>query len=69
MAVPPAAVAPAAYACHWEYVQGPAQNGKTVRTMMWICEYPYRTIRAKGPCDADCPGQTETKQLDNGVTG
>jgi hypothetical protein len=21
--------------------------------MVWICEYPYRTIRADGPC-ADC---------------
>jgi hypothetical protein len=27
--------------------------------MVWICEYPYRTVRLDGPCD-DCKCQKET---------
>lgn len=45
------------YACHWDYVNGPSQDGRATRTMMWICEYPYRTMRVTGPNDdcEDCP--------------
>ena len=53
--MPSTAVAPAAYTCHWDYVQGPARNGKSGRTMMWICEYPYPTMRHDGP-SSDCAG-------------
>lgn len=60
----PAIAAPAAPTCHWDYVQGPARNGEPVRTMMWICEYPYRTMRAEGPCDADCPGHVESAKAE-----
>jgi len=70
--MPSTAVAPAAYTCHWDYVQGPARNGKSGRTMMWICEYPYRTIREAGPCDTDCPGhaeKAETADRTKWVTG
>ena len=31
---------------------------------MWICEYPYRTVRLDGPCD-DCKCHQET----TGTTG
>lgn len=41
------------YECHWDYVPGPHRNGAATRLMVWICEYPYRTIRADGPC-AEC---------------
>ena len=40
--------------CHLSHIAGPAAGS---RTAVWLCEYPYRTIRAAGPtieC-ADCP--------------
>ncbi len=52
------------YACHWDYIPGPSDGGRPVRTMMWICEYPYRTMRPSGPNDdcTDCPLWTELKK-------
>ena len=52
------------YACHWDYVQGPARNGRQDRTMVYICEHPYRTIRTKGPCEEceGCPQWEEKKK-------
>jgi hypothetical protein len=41
------------YQCHWDYVPGPHRLGESHRTMMFICEYPYRTMRTTGPCE-DC---------------
>lgn len=38
--------------CHWEVIQGPRHDGRAPATVVWICEYPYRTIRV-GPSD-DC---------------
>jgi hypothetical protein len=38
--------------CHWAFVDGP-RGTKPVR--VWICEFPYRTIRRDGP-DPDCEG-------------
>jgi len=55
--MPPASAA--APACHWDYLQGPALNGRVDRTMVFICEHPYRTIRAKGPCE-ECESCQET---------
>ena len=46
------------HACHWGHIDGPRLNGHATRTRVWICEYPYRTIRASGP-DADCEGCRE----------
>jgi len=43
------------WACHWGYVNGPSNNGRRARTLVWICEYPYRTIRLSGPSN-DCEG-------------
>ena len=40
-------------ACHWGYVQGPIRGGRVTRSMVWICEHPFRTIRLGGPCE-DC---------------
>ena len=39
--------------CHWEVLKGP-DNGRIPGPVVWICEYPYRTIRT-GPAD-DCEG-------------
>jgi hypothetical protein len=41
------------HGCHWDYVRGPNRGTAAPRTMVWICEYPYRTVRLDGPCD-DC---------------
>jgi hypothetical protein len=38
------------WTCHWSTLTGPGG----ARTVVWICEYPYRTIRTT-PCE-DCPG-------------
>jgi hypothetical protein len=38
--------------CHLAHVAGP--NGHRV-TALWICQYPYRTMRASGP-SSDCAG-------------
>jgi hypothetical protein len=42
--------------CHMGHVPGPAP-GEPVRRV-WICEYPYRTVRLQAPsaeCCGDCP--------------
>ena len=43
-------------ACHWGRVKGPSRAGHTTWTMVWICEYPYRTVRLSGPNPEDCEG-------------
>ena len=50
------------YTCHWGYIDGPSREGQPVRTLMWVCEYPYRTLRASGP-DEDCIGCPGKPQL------
>ena len=45
-----------AWKCHWTHVTGRTGQGQPSRLLMWICEYPYRTMRATGPCAADCEG-------------
>jgi hypothetical protein len=48
--------APSHPVCHLAHIQGP--GGQTaVATAVWICEYPYRTIRLSGPSPecGDCP--------------
>jgi hypothetical protein len=41
--------------CHWERIDGPALRGRPPSSMVWICEYPYHTIRKDGPTE-DCTG-------------
>jgi hypothetical protein len=43
------------YTCHWGLIDGPTHEGRTRRTLMWVCEYPYRTLRTSGP-DENCEG-------------
>ena len=46
--------AAAAYpTCHLGSVPGPERAGACNRISVWICEYPYRTMRSKGP-SSDC---------------
>ncbi len=42
--------------CHLSHVSGPIGPGRAA-TAVWICEYPYRTIRLAGPSSdcSDCP--------------
>ncbi len=46
---------PAPPACHMTYL--PGSNRRDLPTAVWVCEYPYRTLRLDGPsreCE-DCP--------------
>ena len=47
---------PHLWTCHWSLVTGPSGNSRTV---VWICEYPYRTMRST-PCE-DCPRCAKTE--------
>lgn len=65
------------HGCHWDYVCGPNRGGAAPRTMVWICEYPYRTVRLDGPCDdckcednlADCVVETPAVHVQRRVEG
>jgi hypothetical protein len=37
------------------HVTSPTGAGGSTRTAVWICEYPYRTMRASGP-SIECEG-------------
>ena len=41
--------------CHWGDIPRPRAAGRSLTTRVWICEYPYRTVRDHGP-DGDCDG-------------
>ena len=42
------------WTCHWSHVTRRTPDGREVRTPVWICEYPYRTMMSE-PC-RDCEG-------------
>lgn len=42
--------------CRWTRVTGPAVNGRVRSTLVWICEYPYRTMMAEPPDPGTCAG-------------
>jgi hypothetical protein len=53
----PAKCAPATRVCHWEEIQGARVKGRVMSHKIWVCEFPYRTMRRDGPgaeC-TDCP--------------
>jgi hypothetical protein len=53
--------------CHWGQVEGPRHGGRRSRAVVWICEHPYRTMRASGP-DPDCEGcRRATNEYDRTV--
>ena len=46
---------PAYPTCHLTYLPGAARSAAP--TAVWVCQYPYRTLRLEGPsteCE-DCP--------------
>ena len=53
--MPSAAVltSPTQWTCHWGDLTSLNRMGRPTRTRVWICEYPYRTIRTDGPCDCE----------------
>ncbi len=53
--MPRVAALPRTRTCHWGTVEGPRRNGRRKYARVWICEYPYRTIRLDGP-DPECDG-------------
>ena len=50
--------------CRWEEIRGARVKGGVISTKIWICEYPYRTMRRNGPSDdcTDCPVYHEVQQ-------
>lgn len=42
----------ASHQCRWGLITQPRRDGRSSRSLVWICEYPYRTIRT-APSD-DC---------------
>ena len=42
------------WTCHWSSITSRTADGREIRTPVWICEYPYRTMMAS-PC-SDCEG-------------
>jgi hypothetical protein len=51
--VKPAKATLATPVCHWGRIPGPRPAGP--QPLVWICEYPYRTVRSAGP-DRNCDG-------------
>ncbi len=47
--------------CHAGRISAPGRPS-AARTPVWVCEYPYRSIRATGP-SADCEGCPVWSQL------
>ena len=38
--------------CHWSHISRRTAAGREIRTKVWICEYPYRTMLTS-PCDCE----------------
>ena len=54
--MPKPPVASHLWLCHWERIEGRKGVGSgDESSVVWICEYPYHTIRADGPTE-DCAG-------------
>lgn len=49
--------------CHLAHVPGPGRHGQPTRAAVWICEYPYRTMRMDGP-SSDCVGCPVWQELE-----
>ena len=58
------------WTCHWAEIPSPSGTGSSA--LVWICEYPYRTMRT-GP-NEDCEScrravALSAAKLDNGGVG
>jgi hypothetical protein len=42
--------------CRWTRVSGPVINGRVSSTLVWLCEYPYRTMMTEPPEPGTCGG-------------
>lgn len=42
--------------CRWTRVTGPTIDGRVRSTLVWICEFPYRTMMAEPPEPGTCAG-------------
>jgi hypothetical protein len=50
--------------CHWSHIDGPVRDGRAIKTPVWVCEHPYRTLRPLGPgpdCE-DCPNRVRAAE-------
>ena len=41
--------------CHWAHIAGPIGSRRSGMSKVWICEYPYPTMREDGPSE-ECDG-------------
>ena len=41
--------------CHWAHIAGPLGGRRAGMSKVWICEYPYPTMREDGP-NEECEG-------------
>lgn len=48
---------PQDWTCRWMRVAGPVVNGQARSTLVWLCEYPYRTMLAEPPEPGACAGR------------
>lgn len=50
--------------CHLAHIPAPDGHGHQALAAVWICEYPYRTMRMNGPSSdcAGCPVWTQIEQ-------
>ncbi len=47
---------PQTWTCRWTRIVGPSVNGQSQPTLVWLCEYPYRTMMAEPPEPGACAG-------------
>ncbi len=57
--------------CHLGHVNRKDSEGHTRSTAVWICEYPYRTMRMEGPSSdcSDCPVWFEMQRSRHAAMG
>ena len=41
-------------ACHWSQITRRTATGRQSVARVWICEYPYRTMRTSPCTDCEC---------------
>jgi len=47
---------PQVWTCRWTRIAGPVVNGHARSTLVWLCEYPYRTMMIEPPEPGACAG-------------
>jgi hypothetical protein len=48
--------APEVWSCRWTRLTGPSVDGQARSAVVWLCEFPYRTLMAEPPAPGTCAG-------------